>query len=47
MTPSQRVAFAIEISRAALRFAHAERVSDDRADVDLPRFAGQGWAFGV
>jgi hypothetical protein len=33
MTPSQRVALAIQISRAALRFAHAERISDDRADV--------------
>jgi hypothetical protein len=33
MTPSQRVALAIEISRAALRFAHAERVADDRADI--------------
>jgi hypothetical protein len=33
MTPSQRVALAIEISRAALRFAQAERVPDERADV--------------
>jgi hypothetical protein len=33
MTPSQRVALAIEISRAALLFAHAERVPDDAADV--------------
>jgi hypothetical protein len=33
MTPSQRVALAIEISRAALRFAHAQRVPDDSADV--------------
>jgi hypothetical protein len=33
MTPSQRVALAIEISRAALRFAQAERVPDDRSDV--------------
>ena len=33
MTPSERVALAIQISRAALRFAHAERVTDDRADV--------------
>ena len=33
MTPSERVAVAIQISRAALRFAHAERVTDDRADV--------------
>jgi hypothetical protein len=33
MTPSQRVALAIEISRAALRFAQAKRVPDDRADV--------------
>jgi hypothetical protein len=33
MTPSQRVALAIEASRAALRFAEAPRVSDDRADV--------------
>jgi len=33
MTPSQRVALAIQISRAALQFAHAERISDDRADV--------------
>jgi hypothetical protein len=31
MTPSQRVALAIQISRAALRFAHAKRVPDDRA----------------
>jgi hypothetical protein len=29
MTPSQRVALAIEISRAALRFAQAKRVLDD------------------
>jgi hypothetical protein len=29
MTPSERVALAIQISRAALRFAHAERVTDD------------------
>jgi hypothetical protein len=33
MTPSQRVALAIEISRAALLFAYAERVPDDAADV--------------
>jgi len=33
MTPSQRVALAIEISRAALRFAHAKRLPDDRADI--------------
>jgi hypothetical protein len=33
MTPSQRVALAIEISRAALRFAQAQRVPDDTADV--------------
>ena len=30
MTPSERVAKAIEVSRAALRFAHAKRVPDDR-----------------
>ena len=28
MTPTERVALAIQISRAALRFARAERVSD-------------------
>jgi hypothetical protein len=33
LTPSQRVALAIEISRAALRFAQGERVIDDAADV--------------
>ena len=33
MTPSQRVALAVEISRAALRFAQAQRVPDDAADV--------------
>ena len=33
MTPSQRVALAIEISRAALRFTQAQRVPDDAADV--------------
>ena len=33
MTPSQRVALAIEISRAALRFAQAKRVPDEAADV--------------
>jgi hypothetical protein len=33
MTPSQRVALAIEISRAALLFAQAERVNDDGVDV--------------
>jgi hypothetical protein len=33
MTPSQRVALAIEASRAALRFAEGQRVPDDRADV--------------
>jgi hypothetical protein len=33
LTPSQRVALAIEVSRAALHFAQAERVSDDAADV--------------
>jgi hypothetical protein len=33
MTPSQRVALAIEISRAALLFAEAERVDDDGVDV--------------
>jgi hypothetical protein len=33
LTPSQRVALAIEISRAALRFAQAERIPDDAADV--------------
>jgi adenylate kinase len=33
MTPTQRVALAIQISRAALRFAHAKRVPDDRAQV--------------
>jgi hypothetical protein len=33
MTPSQGVALAIEISRVAVRFAHAERVPDDGADV--------------
>jgi hypothetical protein len=32
MTPSQRVALAIEVSQAALRIAHAERVPDDEAD---------------
>ena len=33
MTPSQRVALAIEISRAALLFAQAERVDHDGVDV--------------
>ena len=33
MTPSERVALAIQISRAVLQFAHAERVTDDRGDV--------------
>jgi hypothetical protein len=33
MTPSERVALAIEASRAALRFAEGARGSDDRADV--------------
>ncbi len=33
MTPSERVALAIEVSRAALRFAHAKRVTDDRVDL--------------
>ena len=33
LTPSQRVALAIEISRAALRFAQAERIRDDATDV--------------
>jgi hypothetical protein len=33
MTPSQRVALAIEASRAALMIAEANRASDDRAQV--------------
>jgi hypothetical protein len=33
MTPSERLALAIEVSRAALRFAQAERVSEDAPDV--------------
>ena len=33
MTPSQRVALAIQISRAALRFAHAKRVPDDPGEL--------------
>jgi hypothetical protein len=33
MTPSQRLALAIEASRAALRFAEGARKPDARADV--------------
>jgi hypothetical protein len=33
MAPAERVALAIQISRAALQFAHAERVADDQGDV--------------
>jgi hypothetical protein len=33
MTPSERVALAIEASRAALRFAEGARGPNDRADV--------------
>jgi hypothetical protein len=33
MTPSQRVALALEASRAALRFAEGDREPDERADV--------------
>jgi hypothetical protein len=43
MTPSEHVAKAIEVSRAALRFAHAKRAPDDRdspAHADLTDHTG-------